>query len=435
MTDYKKLKRSLLSQTGAMVFTNAMVIGLGFLINIAMVRILKPQGNGLVVLTITICNFISLFIDLRFGEALIKYVNEFMDAGKKEQAKAVVYMGYLIDFLLGIACFLIIIGLRFILSRVYAQPLLSKMLNIYAFMLLIGTVNTTSINLFQCFRKFYWISFQNVFYKLLDAVFILLILYLAPNPVNVIYGYFCSAVLITVIISIKALTIINRHFKGTKASWQGIPVKQLIMFTVHTTYSSTVKSLSRWMDTLLLGYFLKDPRYITYYKNGLSIGGLMGILTDPVYRVVYPVIVKLRNNRDFTTIKKIAIKVMAFGLFVLVPSALLFIYFTPMFLDFVYKGLSNPSYDVIKIVIWTQVINCSLAWQRAVYLAFGRADIGSKIGTLGFIIFLVMLVTLIPRYSIIGAAWAYFVTHTIDLVIIFFFCCHLLRKNMVSKPD
>jgi len=419
-----------------MVLTNAMVIGLGFLINIAMVRILKPHGNGLVVLTITICNFISLFIDLRFGEALIKYVNEFMDAGKKSQAKAIVYMGYLIDFSLGIACFLIIIGLRFVISRLYDEPVLSKMLHIYAFMLLIGTVNTTSINLFQCFRKFYWISFQNVFYKLLDAAFILSILYFAPKPVNIIYGYFGSSVLITIIISIKALKTINDNFKGIKPSWQNVPVKNLILFTLHTTYSSTVKSLSRWMDTLLLGYFLKDPRYITYYKNGLSIGGLMGILTDPIYRVVYPVIVKLKNANDFLTIKKIALKVTVFGLVVLVPSAAVFIYLTPQLLDIVYKGLSNTSYEVIKIIIWVQVINCSLAWQRAVYLAFGRADIGSKVGTLGFITFLVLLIILIPRYSITGAAWAYLATHSINLALIFLFCLNLLRKNTVaSQPD
>ena len=435
MTDYKELKFSLLSQTGSMAATNAMVIGLGFLINIALVRILKPQGNGLIVLTITIGNFISLFIDLRFGEALIKYVNDFIDAGKKSQAKAVVYMGYLIDFMLGIACFLIIIALRVIISRLYDEPKLSQMLTIYAFMLLIGTVNTTSTNIFQCFRKFYWISFQNVLYKLFDAVFIFSILYFAPNELNVIYGYFASAVLITIIISVKALKTIKEIFKDTKLSWQDVPVKKLILFTLHTTYSSTVKSLSRWMDTLLLGYFLKDPRVITYYKNGLSIGGLMGILTDPIYRVVYPVIVKLKNSNDIVTIKKIALKITGFGLLTLVPCALIFIHFTPVFLDFVYKGLSNSSYEVIKVVIWVQVINCSVSWQRAVYLAFGRADIGSKVGTLGFVTFLILLIILVPRYSITGAAWAYFVTHSINLVLIFFICLNLLRKNTVVQPD
>jgi len=426
--DYKQLKSSLIKHTGYMFGGNIVVAGLSFLINIILVRTLGAKDNGLIVLTISTASLISLFFDLRFGEAVIKYVGDYISAKDKNRALGVIFIGYLLDVLLGVFCFLVLVLGAGHISVLMNQPQLSRLLFIYSFMILIGAVNNTSSNIFYSFRDFKWITVQTILLKSFDFAFILVALYLQQGAEGVISAYLLSSVLMTLIISAKAVFKIKTEFKKTNPVFQGINFRELFGFIFHTTLASTLKSVIRYIDVLILGYF-KDPRAITYYKNGIGLGNMLGLISDPVYKVVYPVIVNLKNVSDIVTIKKIARKVMIYGALIGIPVGIFASMIAPLAVRLLYKGVSDPSAGVLRLVIWVQVINLMLCWQRPVCLAFGRSDIGSKVGMAGLILFCALLFWLVPKYSYIGAATAYLITYTFNILLVNFYTVKIIKSN------
>lgn len=432
--DYKLLKTTLIRHTGHLFLSNTSVALISFIINIMLVRSLGAQNNGLLVLTITVSSMISLFIDLRFGETLIKYVGDFIAEGRKDRAFGMVCFGYLIDFALGVAVFAILMSGRFIFADMFGQPLLKDLFFVYAIMLLITTVNTTSTNLFQAFSKFTWVSIQTILMKVFDLIMVIIVLTLGKGPVGVVYAYLISAVMITLIISLQAVYQIRKEFSGLKPALRDIPYREIVHFTFHTTFSSTLKSLNRYMDVFILGYF-KEPRVVTYYKNGLGLAGIFGMVSDPLYKVLYPVIVSLRNARDTRTIKKIAKKIIFFSLLGGIPVGLVISVIAPYLVNILYSGMSDPSATVLRIAIWVQVINLMLCWQRPVCLAYGRSDIGSKVGIAGFIIFIAALLLLVPPYGHIGAVIAYALLTVTNLSLVFLFTLHILRRATIENEQ
>ena len=427
MFDYKTLKGTLIKHTGHLFLSNTSVAAINFIINMMLVRQLGAHNNGLIVLTITISSMISLFIDLRFGETLIKYIGDFIAQNRKDLALGIVYLGYLIDLILGIFSCLILFFGRHLFADLFHQPQIKSLLVIYATMLLIITVNTTSTNLFQAFREFTWVSIQTVLTKIFDLAAVCIALMLNKDAEGILYAYLFSSILFTVIITIQAQRYIRKVFDGIKPSWRDIPVREIIHFTFHTTFSSTLKSLNRYMDVLILGYF-KDPRGVTYYKNGLGLAGIFGMVSDPIYKVLFPVMVSLRNARDTQTIKKIAKKVILFSLLLGIPVGLIITWLAPYLITWFYHGMSDPSVTVLRIAIWIQVVNLMLCWQRPICLAYGRSDIGSKVGFFSFLIFIALLLILVPHYAHIGAVIAYGLLTLINLSVVFLFTLKILKR-------
>ncbi len=434
MLDYKNLKDTLIKHTGHLFLSNTSVAVISFVINLMIVRTLGAHNNGLIVLTITISSMISLFIDLRFGETLIKYIGDFISQDRKDLALGMIHIGYLIDFFLGIlSCSILFFGRQF-LADCFHQPELKKLLLIYATMLLIITVNTTSTNLFQAFREFTWVSIQTVMTKVFDLIAVCIALSCNTGAVGILYGYLISSVLFTIIISIQAYRYKRKVFAGIKASWRDIPFREIFHFTFHTTFASTLKSLNRYMDVLILGYF-KDPRVVTYYKNGLGLAGIFGMVSDPIYKVLFPVMVALRNARDTKTIKKIAKKVIFFSLLLGIPAGLFISWIAPYLIGWLYHGVSDPSVIVLRIAIWVQVINLMLCWQRPICLAYGRSDIGSKVGFFSFILFICLLWILVPLYAHVGAVIAYAVLTLTNLSIVFLFTVNIVRHAGIENTQ
>ncbi len=427
MLDYKNLKSNLIKHTGHLFISNSSVAAINFLINIMLVRSLGAQDNGLIVLTITIASMVSLFIDLRFCEALIKYIGDFISQGRKDLALGMIYLGYTIDFGLGIlSCVILFFGRR-ALAGLFNQPMLEELLYIYAIMLVVITVNTTSINIFQAFSRFTQVSVYAVLTKVIDILAICVVLAMGMGPVGVLYGYLFSSILFTAIISFQAIGFVRREFAGINGSWRDIPFREIAYFTFHTTFSSTLKSLNRYMDVFILGYF-KDPRVVTYYKNGIGLAGIFGMISDPIYKVLFPVIVSLRNAHDTRTIKKIAKKIMLFSLVFGIPVGLFISWLAPYLITYIYKGMSDQSVIVLRIAIWIQVFNLMLCWQRPICLAYGRSDIGSKVGLLGFAVFMVSLWILVPLYAHTGAVIAYGLLTLLNLGIVFLCTVRIIRR-------
>ena len=426
--DYKDLKSTLIKQASHLFSSQVIIIALSFVINITLVGTLGAKKNGMVVLTITTASLISLFIDLRFGETLIKFVGDFLQENKKSNALGMILIGYMIDLFLGILCFLILVLGREIIANFYHVPELKKMLLVYAFMLLISTVNITSMNIFHCFREFSWVSVQIVLQKVLDAFFVILAIIFYKSVMSVMYAYLFSSIIFTIIASLKAMYKLKKSFCGVKPVYGGINFREIIRFTFHTTYASTLKSMNRYMDIVLLGFFC-DPRMVTYYKNGVSLGGLLGVVSDPIYKVIYPVMVMLKKNNDFVTMKKIIKKIILIGIFVGVPVGLGICMLAPYLIKFIYKGISDPSVDVLRIVVWAHVINLMSIWQRPVYLAFGRSEIGSKVATFAFCCFILLLVILVPKFQYVGAAISYLSVYVIIIGIVSFYTMNLLKKH------
>lgn len=424
---YEDLKKSLIKQTGHLFSSNVITVIFTFAINILIVRNLGAKDTGLIILTITISSMISLFVDLRFGETLIKYLGDFLNKNDKKSALGMISIGYIIDLSLGILCFLIIILCRNKFAHLMNKPQLEETLFIYAFILLIGTLNTTSINIFQSFREFSWLSIQTILHKTFNLIFVIVAINIKKNPVGIIYAYLCSEIIMTIIITTKIGFKIKRIFKRIRPEYSNLDIKKILSFTFHTTLSSTLKSANRFTDILSVGFFC-DPQFVTYYKNGLSISSILGLISDPIYKVIYPVMITLRNKNDTQTIKKIIKKIMLFGSIIGGLFGITVSIAAPFIIELLYNGLSTPSVTVLRILLWASVFNLILCWPRPVYLAFGKPELGTKIGLIVFVAFITLLLVLVPRFAHIGAAVSYLIMFLLNLGLNCF-CALKIIKN------
>ncbi|HXG30755.1 MAG TPA: flippase [Thermodesulfobacteriota bacterium] len=401
---------------------------------VVVARMLGVTDYGLLALVVAYVDILNQFFDFRVWETATKYIGTFWVVGEKDKARSMIKLSYIIDISSGVLAFLITvvtagIASRYLIHSYEAYPLIC----IYALSLLIDTANSTSDAILRVFDRFKWIAFIASLSGFVKLALASTTLYLGMGIKGVLFSYIAASFLG---FSIRLWAVSTTLRENRIERWRNADLglikdqwKGIAWFLGNTSLTATIKMASdNYLGVLLLGHF-SGKEAAAYYKVAKSSLRIVTRIVDPLREAIYPELVKMFSTGamgDFKRLLKSTTKNLSK---VVVPMVVFFLVFSDPLIEFVFGERYLPSSNALRIITLAALISQVTFWTGPALLAFGKVGLKNVISIICTAVYVGCLFLLIPRYSYLGAAFAFLVYYIVSLIFSVWVMTSLLRRR------
>ncbi len=408
--------------------------GFSALQTVIVARILGVDDYGLLALIIAYVDILNNFFDFRVWETATKYIGAFWTNGDREKTLSFIKLSYIIDITSGtLASIIAIVTAKIASSYVIHTPQAYALVWIYSLSLLIDTASSTSDAILRVFNKFRRIAFISSSLSLFKLLLVASALLTGLGIKGVLFSFVVVSFLgFFIRLWIVTKTLGENKLAGwwksdlslVKDQWKGIA-----WFLGNTSLAGTLKMANdNFLGVLVLGYF-SGKEAAAYYKIAKSFVKLMTRITDPFYEAIYPELVRistLNALKDFKSLLKYSTKnLMKFT----IPISIVTLIFSDQIINLIFGKEYLPASNALRIVTLAVLISQLTFWTGPALLSSGKAGLRNLIAIASIAIYVGLLFLLIPKYSYIGAAWAFLAGNVVRSQVSFWVMRNFLRNE------
>ena len=402
----------LLRNSFSLLVSGGAVNALNFLQVVVLTRLLLPEGYGRFTLVTSFVTIVNQFFDVRVRETTVKFGSEYRAVNQIDHLLAVAKLSYLIDLSTGGLAFLLVWFSAPWASGVFLKTAeLAPIVQLYAFTLLISTMDHTNAAIMQVLGRFQWLSIYSTLMALLELLAVAIPAFLGMGLTGVFIGLVIKdAVSAFVNISYTSWAL-KRDFSSAGIFRAPLSLlrgrfTEIARFVFHTNIIAYIKMLNTKADVLILGFF-RSAAEVGVYKFARQLGTLVASLADPISNTLLPELSQLQARQQYreaqrlirriTFITGVALAMVALGIALFSgPITLL---------------LAGPDYleatRLIRIGVWGAALGGVLIWGWPAALSLQRPDWGTKTGILAVSIQIGLLLALTQIYGALGAMAAF----------------------------
>lgn len=369
---------------------------LGMLILVLIARELGPQGQGNYSLIILLPGFLTTLFNFGIGVSAAYYI------GKQKYSLDTIYKTNIILAFV-ISFFIVIIGL---ISIIFLKDIFFQKVSVDILFLALVAVPLVIFKqymqvIFQGLQDFKPFNLILIIGKVanLIAIFILFTGFydgLLSAVIAYILGELTSVITAQIILQKKYSLQINKGVLSKEYT------KDVFWFGVKTHFTNIMAFLNNRADIFLISYFL-TPTYVGLYSVSISISEKLSIVTNSISTVLFPKISSLNNEDERNKITSIVTRIILFisvcGGIILFFSAewVIYILFGESYLE------SVNSFNILLLGVILATISRLIANDIA---GRGKPELNMYVSFVLVISNIVLNILLIPKYGIVGAAWA-----------------------------
>lgn len=408
----------------------------GILAFVLTARALGPTDYGILALTYSYVRAIEKLIAFQSWQPLIKYGAELQGPEHRDDYRALLKFGLIVDVSAAVAAYLVSVGLAYLLGPLFGigDDALHQVM-IYSTVLLfqINGLPTAVIRLAGRFRL--------VAYGMLAGGIARLALCALGLWIGADLLYFVVVWTVTQImgsVSLLIFAFLELHRQAVtdlfRASLRGVTkrCKGLVVFTVGSNIELTLRSSANELDTLIVGMFA-DPASAGLYHIAKRMGRLILQLGVQVQAVLYPDVARLWAQRALaefrSTVFQMEIILMLFGLMVFTTTAL--------FVEPLLYWTAGPKFVAAAPLVIVQMIAVCLVLSggavRTALLAMGRQPAVLKIVAVATVAFHITAFAMIPLIGAMGANIAHCVMGMATLVGLIKVYRHDIAREVASE--
>lgn len=371
-------------------------------------RILKPEGYGIYILTLSF-SFIALsIINMGIPTAINKYIAENEDDPRIIRAYIYFFLKVSLSILAIFFLFLLLeknnISLIFFKSLDFSGYV---MLSFFLVFFLLFSSFLSSI--LSSMRKFDVIfKLKTVPEALLKLVLISSLSYFFSVKGGLVgFGFaYCFVVVILIIYLFKYHKYL---FFGERAK---INLSEVFTYLIFVNFSTISVTFYNWIDSLMLGYFL-GFRDVAYYRVAFSlVGGVIAITS--IHGVFLPRFAKY----ELRELKQKLPKIIVLSFFISLFPALFLISFKEKIITFVYGKEYLQSVYPLTILSFLIIIQ-SLDFFSSVFNMRGFPQYTTFCISVSGLLNFFLNIWLIPIYGVNGAAIATLISRIVNLCLSF----------------
>ncbi len=429
MSINKKEKKELFSNVSWLFGAKS---GKSILVSIEIVllaRILGLEKFGLFSVVVAYVNILNKFFDFRVWEAAIRYIGEFLEKKENDKVLSMIKFSFFVDIFTGVIAFVISIILAKLGNEFFIKSGSGvEFIIIYSVSLLVSTVNTTADALFRVFNKFKTIAFINSSEALFRLVLVAVVLMLGYEVKEVLFVYVVAAFLgflLRQVIVNKVL--LEKNLSNWLNSSLGLllpRLKEISWFLLNTSFNATLKMANEGnIAVLFLGHFFGNQA-AGLYKVARSAIKVMARMIDPVYEAIYPKLVSLTSQNLFEKSIEIIWYALKNLLKFTLPVALVGLVFTEIIVRLIFGAEYVLASNTMRVLTVAALFTGMTFWVTPSLLALNKPGFRLLINLVRTVLYVIFLIILIPKYSYLGAAYAYLLAEILN----FLFSVYLKRS-------
>lgn len=375
---------------------------------------LGVESYGLYILVNTVVSLMGLF-DLGVGQILVKYISEYTASKNEKRLQDLMYsfntvlagigvLGLVILSLVGI------LGNRLFPSEAISSEYYSLTFFIAGLTFLVNTISalyTTSQVAMQRYDVYTKIGMSSLAFSSVGSLIVVLL------------GYNVESIFLIQLASSLLFVFVSRYYTQQffplaklKFWWVKAEVIKSYKFGFAAYLSNVANSALTYFDRLIIPVFL-GPAALPYYSLPGSVASKTPSVIGSLAGVLFPMISAFNGINDLNKIRAIYIR--AFRLittvsFAITTSIILFAYeILQYWLDF---DFADKSTHILVILAATYYFLSLSGTLNNFLLGMGKAKLLFKASLGMATLNVVLLLALLPKFGVLGAAWAYLLSVT-----------------------
>lgn len=361
---------------------------------------LSVSDLGLYTLLFTIYILLGPISNLGLGIALTTYVSK--DINDDNILNKYISSGIIGSILYGIILsILLILFSGFISDNIFHAHQMGELLIIVAFCIPFFSFQKVVLGILNGFRLMNNYAFinilQNILMIILSAIFVIIFK-------MGVYGAVLGFVIPTIIVGIISYIFIKNLFKISLNTFFSV-LKNISIFGFYVSLGTVLSMFNSQINTMLVGYYL-NLTDVGYFVVSITI--VQGILLIPssVQIIIGPIISSYFKNNDYINIKKVIKNTMIKILLVTVIISSITIIFGTYIIKIFFSSDYLPAYLPLIILVIGYTIYAPIMSIGTLFANIGRVSVSFKINTINIIINILLNISLIPIFGIMGAALA-----------------------------
>ena len=395
------------------------------------VRFLGATNYGLITLVVVYVTIINQLIDFRIKEAVVKYLSEFLIKNDRERIWASLKLFYLIDFITGVIAFLLaFLTAGLIATFIIHDAQAASLVQLFAFMLLVSTLNGTCSGVLTVFEKFTALSIYTITVAIIRFIFVAIILLLGYGVRGVLTGYIVASVFSSAVILAFCINIIKKSvwFPGIAGKIALIKPRsrEIAMFLINTNFNESLALVTKNIDILILGYF-RAPGEVGFYRLAKNFVEILSLLSSSVYTAIYPQFSKLWADNKISEFKDLIKRITMFMGILALPIAGAMFLGAPWIINIFIGAGFLPVVFAVRVMVWGFITAVVFLWVRPVFLSMGKPGILTIVNTINAVIMVILSLIFVPKFGYFASALIYTYTYIAGQVLAIFVFLRILK--------
>ena len=378
-------------------------MGLGFINQIVLARILGAGGIGEVILALTILNVAALIAAFGMQGAMVRFVPYYSERGEAAKLKGIIYHSLkLCLFLSLIITVLVLFFSRFIANNIFHSPELSGLLLIVALALPVNVINDVIVGILKghkdTFKALLPPSIISPFFRI--AIFLLLSLQ-GISSLHAMTAFISGEVLAMFV----ALSFLLKKMTKDKPVYDRSEYKKVLDLSSTMFFSGVSAFLFTQSDLWIIGIFATTES-VGIYGVVSRLVSLIGFSLGAFSAIIPPIMSAVYASGDRNELRRIVSESTRWSLSMAVPIILILVLEGKLILKYAYGEKFMDGYIALVILTIGQLINVGVGLTGWLLQMTGEHKAFMKINILGGILNVILNISLVPYFGIVGAAVA-----------------------------
>lgn len=401
------------------VFTISILAAfIGYLIRMVLARNLTPAEYGLFFSVFTLISLLASFKSLGLGEALVKYIPEFVVKRKlaliKNSIFLVIGFNLLSSLILSAVLF---ISSGYLAVHYFKDSLAVPVLSIFIIIFILAIFKDTLRNLFNAFQRMVPFSLMYLMENLLILIFILIFFAFGFKIFSPLFAYVAAYLLLFIIFFpffLKIYPLFKYKFKFSKEL-----SKTLFKFGIPVMIGGVGGIILLYTDTLVLTYF-RPLSEVGIYNAVVPTAMLLNFFSMAVSQVIFPMVSELWAKKLNSHVSYGAYLLQKYSFAVIIPVALVIFSFPQITLRLLFGEAYVSGALALQLLVVGLVFFVVAGINMAILSGIGKPGTSTKILLIGALVNLITNFYFIPRWGMVGAAitslFSYFLIMVLSVV-------------------
>jgi len=390
-----------------LAFTWPMIFSI--LITPVIVLRLGVKDYGIYIFISTITGLLTL-LDLGVTYAVIKYLAEYHARGDSDKTKKLLYSANSLFLLIGLTGLLATVAIYFGGTKLFAERLAGQDYYMILFVLagigfFVSSVNQLYTVIPEATQRYDISSKLNIIYQTLSAL---------GNLILVIVGYRLIAIFSFQLGLTIVFFFVRRYYAQLilpiakyRLEWDRSEIKKCYRFGLATVINNTANTSLAYLDRLIIPIFI-GPSQLTYYSLPGNVAARIPGLTDNLSGIIFPVSAGIAGQGDNERIKRFYIRSVRLITLIASSISLSVIFLANEILRYwLSADFADKSTGILIILTLTNLTIALLSPVTSFFFGLGKIKFSSILSASMAVLNAFFLFLLLPRYGIMGAAWAY----------------------------
>ena len=390
---------------------------------------------GILTLAWAVTGYFSIF-DLGIGRAMTKIISERLGRSELDDIPSVVWSGMLFMLVVGLLGTSLLYSFSpYLVKDALNIPIKLQSETIKAFFLLafsipIVVTSTSLRGILEAYQRFDLMNYIRIPMGILTFVSPLIVLQFSKDIIFIVASLVVIRLVEWFVNLLLCLNIIPDLRK--KIIVKKILLKELVSFGSWITISNIAGPLITYMDRFLIGSLISLTA-VTYYTVPFDLNNRVMIIPGAIVGVLFSAF-SATYEKDREVSANMFFGGLKYTFIIVFPITLLITVFASEGLElWLGKDTAMESTRVLQLLAFGSILNCLTYIPTALVQAAGRPDITGKLHILELPFYLLALYILVKFFGIEGAAIAYVLRVSVDVIVLLINSLKLLPNNISTK--